>query len=84
MEQIRYNLLYRWFVGLEMEDKVWHHVTFSKNRERLLDDALMSRLFQSVLQIARRHRLIIGRAFQCGRHADRCLGLAQEFPAAGR
>lgn len=58
VEQIRYNLLYRWFVGLEMEDKVWHHATFSKNRERLLDEVLMSRLFQSVLKIARRHRLL--------------------------
>jgi len=58
VEQIRYNLLYRWFVGLEMEDKVWHHATFSKNRERLLDEALMSRLFESVLKIARRHKLL--------------------------
>jgi transposase len=58
VEQIRYNLLYRWFVGLEMEDKVWHHATFSKNRERLLDEALMSRLFESVLKIAGRHKLL--------------------------
>ena len=58
VEQLRYNLLYRWFVGFEIEDKVWHHATFSKNRERLLDEALMSRLFQSVLKIARRHRLL--------------------------
>jgi IS5 family transposase len=41
-----------------MEDKVWRHATFSKNRERLLDEALMSRLFQSVLKIARRHRVL--------------------------
>ncbi|MDQ1363746.1 MAG: hypothetical protein QG652_1608 [Pseudomonadota bacterium] len=58
VEQIRYNMLYRWFVGLEIEDNVWHHATFSKNRERLLDEALMSRLFQSVLKIARRHHLL--------------------------
>ena len=58
VEQIRYNLLYRWFVGLEMEDKVWHHATFSKNRERLLDEQLMSRLFRAVLKIARRHKLL--------------------------
>ena len=63
VEQIRYNLLYRWFVGLEMEDKVWHHATFSKNRERLLDEALMSRLFESVLKIARRHKLLSNEHF---------------------
>lgn len=63
VEQIRYNLLYRWFVGLEMEDAVWHHATFSKNRERLLDESLMSSLFQSVLKIARRHRLLSSEHF---------------------
>lgn len=34
VEQTHYNMLYRWFVGLEIDDKVWHHSTFSKNRER--------------------------------------------------
>lgn len=58
VEQIRYNLLYRWFVGLEMSDKVWSHSTFSKNRERLLDEALLSKLFDSVLAIARTHKLL--------------------------
>jgi transposase len=37
MEQLDYNLLFRWFVGLEMDDPVWDATTFSKNRERLLD-----------------------------------------------
>jgi transposase len=58
VEQIRYNLSYRWFGRLEIEDKVWHHATFSKNRERLLDEALMSRLLESLLRIARHHRLL--------------------------
>jgi len=58
VEHIRYNLLYRWFVGLEMDDVVWHHATFSKNRERLLDESLMTNLFKSVLKIAQRHRLL--------------------------
>src|SRR5450432_1790548 len=35
MEQLDYNLLFRWFVGLEMDDRVWDHAVFSKNRERL-------------------------------------------------
>src|SRR4249919_1565415 len=36
MEQINYNLLFRWFVGLGVDDAVWDHSTFSKNRDRLL------------------------------------------------
>jgi transposase len=36
MEQLDYNLLFRWFVGLPMDDPVWDHSTFSKNRERFL------------------------------------------------
>lgn len=36
MEQIDYNLLFRWFVGMEMDEKVWDHAVFSKNRDRLL------------------------------------------------
>ena len=34
MEQLDYNLLFRWFVGLEMDQDVWHHSTFSANREK--------------------------------------------------
>lgn len=63
VEHLRYNMLYRWFVGLEMDDAVWHHATFSKNRERLLDEALMSGLFKSVLKLARRHRLLSSEHF---------------------
>jgi transposase len=37
MEQLEYNLLFRWFVGLEIDDEVWNHAVFSKNRERLLN-----------------------------------------------
>jgi len=37
MEQLQYNLLFRWFVGMEMDETVWNHAVFSKNRERLLN-----------------------------------------------
>lgn len=63
VEHIRFNMLYRWFVGLEMDDAVWHHATFSKNRERLLDEALMTSLFKSVLKMAQRHRLLSSEHF---------------------
>lgn len=37
MEQLDYNLLFRWFAGLSIDEPVWNHSTFSKNRERLLE-----------------------------------------------
>ena len=58
VEQIQYNMLYRWFVGLEIDQSVWHHSTFSKNRERLLDHAVLPELFQSVLAMARKRKLL--------------------------
>lgn len=58
VEQIQYNLLFRWFVGLEMDDRVWHHSTFSKNRERLLDHAVLPELFAAVLAMARKRNLL--------------------------
>jgi transposase len=53
MEQIDYNLLFRWFVVFSMDDKVWDHSVFSKNRDRLLEGEVSHRLFTQVLsQIA--------------------------------
>ena len=40
MEQLHYNLLFRWFVGLNMDAPIWDASTFSKNRERLLAGAI--------------------------------------------
>src|SRR3989304_3700101 len=48
MEQIDYNLLFRWFVGLSIDDAVWDASVFSKNRDRLLD-ADVARVFLSTL-----------------------------------
>ncbi|MFS1525847.1 IS5 family transposase [Microbulbifer sp. 2304DJ12-6] len=58
MEQIRYNLLFRWFVGLSIDDKVWNHSTFSKNRDRLLAHDIIPTLFEEVVQIARQKQLL--------------------------
>src|SRR6202162_5397929 len=55
MEQLDYNLLFRWFVGLEMDEAVWNHAVFSKNRERLLNEALSRQFFGEVLKQAQRH-----------------------------
>jgi transposase len=50
MEQLDYNLLFRWFVGLGVDDPVWDHSTFSKNRDRLLDADVAARFLEAVLQ----------------------------------
>jgi transposase len=50
MEQINYNLLFRWFVGLGIDDAVWDHSTFSKNRDRLLDADVAAKFLEAVLQ----------------------------------
>lgn len=52
MEQLDYNLLFRWFVGLELNDPVWDHSVFSKNRERLLNEKLADGFFGRVLKQA--------------------------------
>jgi transposase len=58
MEQMNYNLLFRWFVGLEMDDAVWDVTVFTKNRERLIEGAVSQRLLESVLVEARAHDLL--------------------------
>jgi transposase len=52
MEQLDDNLLFRWFVGMEMDERVWDHAVFSKNRERLLNEEIAEAFFQRVLGIA--------------------------------
>ena len=58
MEQLDYNLLFRWFVGLNMDDPVWAPSVFSKNRERLLEGEIADRFFDGVQAQAVAHRLI--------------------------
>ena len=58
MEHIRYNLAYRWFVGLGMDEAVWDATVFTKNRERLMQGAVTERLFEAVLGQARERGLL--------------------------
>lgn len=53
MEQLNYNLLFRWFVGLNMDDAVWDVTVFSKNRQRLLDGDVAHVFFSIVVEHAR-------------------------------
>jgi len=52
MEQINYNLLFRWFVGFSMDDEVWNHSTFTKNRDRLLEGEVAHKFFAQIRQQA--------------------------------
>ena len=58
MEQLQYNLLFRWFVGLNMDDAVWDATTFSKNRDRLLRGEIAEEFFAAVLELARTKELL--------------------------
>lgn len=58
VEQLDYNLLFRWFVGLSMDDEVWNHTTFSKNRDRLIEHEVATMFFQAVKAQAERAGLL--------------------------
>lgn len=58
MEQMRYNLLFRWFVGLSLEDAVWNHSVFSKNRDRLFENEVVESFFTEVMRLADRQGLL--------------------------
>ena len=58
MEQLQYNLLFRWFVGLSMDDAVWVPTVFTKNRDRLLAGDIANRFFAEVTAEARRRGLL--------------------------
>ncbi len=58
VEQINYNLLYRWFVGLTIDDVVWNHSSFTTNRDRLLENDVIIELFDEVVGLARKKNLL--------------------------
>ena len=63
MEQLDYNLLFRWFVGLGADDPVWHPSTFSKNRDRLLAGSIAQKLLDRVVRKAKERDLLSGEHF---------------------
>lgn len=58
MEQLEYNVLYRWFVGLEMDEAIWVPTVFTKNRDRLLDGYLAEAFFAGVQRQAEQRQLL--------------------------
>jgi hypothetical protein len=80
VERIDYDLLFRWFVGLGIEDAVWDATTFTKNRDRLLDGEQVPHggAVARPGQAAVVERSLLGR-----RHAARSLGEPEELPGKG-
>jgi transposase len=58
MEQLEYNLLFRWFVGLSASEPVWHSTVFSKNRDRLLEGAVAEEFFSVIVNQAKAKKLL--------------------------
>ena len=78
MEQLEYNLLFRWFVGLSMDDEVWTPTMFTKNRDRLLAGDVAAAFFEDVVAQARTSRLLSDEHFTVdGTLLEACASLKQ-------
>src|SRR5580658_8301629 len=76
MEQMQYNLLFRWFVGLNMDDAVWDVTVFTKNRDRLLEADVARKFFDLVVDEARGLDLMSDEHFTVdGTLLEACAGL---------
>ena len=62
-EQLGYNMLFRWFVGLGMEDAAWDHSTYTQNRDRLIEHEVVRALFGRVMQQAKEAKLLSSEHF---------------------
>src|SRR5215467_13729195 len=58
MEEIDYSVLYRWFIGLSLDEAIWSPTTFSKNRARLLKSDIAAAFFDAVIDQAREAGLL--------------------------
>lgn len=63
LEQLDYNLLFRWFVGLGADDVIWEETVFSKNRQRLLDGEIADKFFSQIVALAQSEGLISSEHF---------------------
>src|SRR5713101_9038601 len=81
MEQLQYNLLFRWFVGMEMDEEVWNHGV-QQESGAAAERGDRRGVFPAGTRPGA--AVFVGRAFHGGRDADRSLGEPQEFSAEGR
>jgi transposase len=84
MEQLEYNLLFRWFVGLQMDDRVWDATVFTKNRDRLLAGEVAAAFFEQVIRPAREAGLLSDEHFTVdGTLLEACAGQKSFRPKDG-
>ena len=84
MEEMDYNILFRWFVGLNLDDAVWDATVFTKNRDRLLEAEVAKEFLSRVVAQARERGWASDEHFTCGRHAAGSVGQREEFSAQGQ
>ena len=83
MEEIDYSVLFRWFIGLGMDDPIWSPTTFSKNRDRLLESDIAAAFFEAVVEQARRAGLLSDEHFTVDGTLAGGLGRPQELSSQG-
>ena len=81
VEEIDYNILFRWFVGLNLDDEVWDATVFTKNRDRLLAAEVAKEFLALVVEQARGQGWGLGRALHGRRKFAGSLGQREEFSA---
>ena len=81
MEEIDYSILYRWFVGLNLDEPVWDATTFTKNRDRLLEAVVAKEFLAQVVERAREGGADFRRALYGRQNASGSMGKPEEFPA---
>ena len=81
-ERIEFDLLFRWFFGPGVDEPVWNHSSFSKNRDLLLDGEIAARFLAAILARPRVRRLLSSEHFSVSGDPDRRMGLDEERAAA--
>ncbi len=81
MEQLRYNLLFHWIVGLSADEPVYHPTVSTKNRDRLLEGAVAEEFFTVVLEQARRKCLLSSEHFTVDGTSIRSVGGTEDVSA---
>jgi len=84
MEQLEYNLLFRWFVGLSLDDEIWDESVFTKNRERLIEGDIAKKFMAAVLEQEAVKALLSDDHFFGRRYADRSVGRHEELSSQRR
>lgn len=82
--QMDYNLLFRWFASLSVDETVWDRSSFTRNRDRLIAARVASKLLQCIVRKARAAHLLPNEHFSVDGSADRAVGGHQEHASARR